>query len=141
MTPTLTEAMGTEPFWLRSWLFVLCGTNLAALLFVFGRETGRWRVRLEPLAILASFFAAGLLMNFIYAQVGYTRLLGLAHLVFWTPAWLWILSRRRAIGTASLFGKYVHGYLAVAGISLAIDAVDLARYLLGEHADILHRWG
>ncbi len=140
MPETLGAAIATEPVWLQSWVFILGGAHLAGLAFVVGRDTGRWRVRLEPIAILASFLVAGALMGWLYGQVGYVRLLGLAHLVGWTPAFAWLLSRRRAIGTASLFGKYVHGYLIIAGTSLAIDAVDVIRYLLGD-GQLLHRWG
>jgi hypothetical protein len=140
MPPTLGDAIATEPLWLRSWLFVLVTVNLAALLFVVGREGGRWRVRLEPIAILASFLVAGVFMGWLYEQVGYVRLLGLAHLLFWGPVWVWILLRRTAIGTGSWFGRYVHAYLVVAGISLAIDTVDVVRHLLGD-GELLNRWG
>jgi len=139
MPATLNEAIATEPVWLQVWVMALVVTNLAALLFVVHREQGRWRVRAEPVAILVSFVAAGLFMGWLYGQVGYVRLLGLAHLVFWGPVWGWILSRRRAIGGETLFGKYIHVYLAVAGLSLLIDAVDVIRYLLGDGA-LLHRW-
>ena len=116
---SLTGAMATEPLGIRVWLGVLVFTHLGALLFVVGRSAGRWQVRVEPIAILVSFFAAATLMNWLYAQTGYTRLLGLAHLVFWTPVWVWILRRRRpAIDTGTLFGKYVRVYLVVAGTSL-----------------------
>lgn len=138
--PTLNEAIATEPLWLQGWVFLLVAVNLAALLFVVAREDGRWRVRLEPIAILASFLAAGAFMGWLYEQVGYVRLLGLAHLLFWGPVWVWILTRRAAIGTGSWFGKYVYAYLVVAGISLAIDAVDVVRHLLGD-GDLLNRWG
>ena len=67
------------------------------------------------------------------------RLLGLAHLVFWAPAWAWIASRRKAIGTADVFGKYVHVYLAIADASLVIDLVDVVRYLVGD-GELLNRW-
>ena len=137
---TLNDAIATEPFWLQGWVFLLVAVNLAALLFVVGRESGRWRIRLEPIAILASFLASGAFMGWLYEQVGYVRLLGLAHLLFWAPVWGWILTRRQAIGTASWFAKYVHAYLIVAGISLAIDAVDVVRHLLGD-SELLHRWG
>lgn len=139
MPPTLGEAIATEPLWLQSWLFVLVATHAVALLFVVGRERGRWRVRLEPIAILVSFLAAGAFMNWLYAQVGYVRLLGLAHLLFWGPVWVWILLRRREVGSGSLFGKYLVVYLVIAGISLAIDAVDVVRHLLGD-GELLHRW-
>jgi hypothetical protein len=140
MPPTLADAIATEPLWLRSWLFLLLTVNLAALLFVVGREGDRWRVRWEAIAILASFLAAGVFMGWLYDRVGYVRLLGLAHLLFWGPVWAWIFVRRPAIGTGSWFGKYVHAYLVVAGISLAIDAVDVVRHLMGD-GELLHRWG
>lgn len=135
----LNEAIATEPIWLQAWVMVLVAANLAALLFVVGRREGRWQVRPEPIAIVVSFVAAGLFMGWLYAQVGYVRLLGVAHLVFWGPVWAWILSRRRAIGTGSLFGKYIHLYLVVAGASLLIDAIDVIRHLLGD-GELLHRW-
>jgi hypothetical protein len=139
MPETLNAAMATEPFWLKSWLFVLVGVHFASLLFFVHRADARWKLRPEPIAVFASFLLAGLLMNWIYAQVGYVRLLGLAHLVAWTPAYVWVLTRRRAIGSDSWFGRWVHAYLAVAGISLAIDAIDVVRHLLGDGA-LLHRW-
>jgi len=141
MPPTLNDAMATEPLWLQAWIMVLVVANLAAVLFVVRRrETGGLGLRVEPIAIVLSFLAAGSFMGWLYEQVGYVRLLGLAHLVFWGPVWGWILSRRRAIGTASLFGRYVHVYLAIAGVSLLIDAIDVVRYLVGD-GELLHRWG
>ncbi len=132
MPPTLGDAIAAEPFWLLAWLGVLGVTNLLAVLFVATRTAGRWRVRAEPLAILAAFVAAGLLMEWLYAQVGYVRLLGLAHLVFWGPVWAWLVTRRASIGTGTWFGRYIHLYLVVAGVSIVIDAVDVIRHLLGD---------
>jgi hypothetical protein len=139
MPANLGDAIATEPVWLQTWVMVLVVANLAALLFVIGRREGRMLVRPEPIAIVASFLAAGAFMNWLYAQVGYVRLLGLAHLVFWGPVWAWILSRRRAIGTDTFFGKYVQLYLVIAGVSLLIDAIDVIRHLLGD-GELLHRW-
>ena len=139
MPETLELAMATEPAWLRAWIGVLVVSNLAAVLFIVKREDGRFGVRPEPIAIVVSFLAAGAFMGWLYDQLGYVRLLGLAHLVFWGPVWVWVLIRQREIGQASLFGKYLLLYLAVAGLSLAIDAIDVARYLVGDGA-LLHRW-
>jgi len=73
-----------------------------------------------------------MLMNWLYDQYGYVRLLGLAHLVFWTPVYGWILMKRRDIADpASAFGKYLIVYLVVDGISLAVDALDVVRYFTG----------
>jgi len=140
MPPSLDAALATEPLWLQAWVLLLVVTHLAALLFVVRRRPqGGLAVRTEPIAIVLSFLAAGLFMGWLYEQVGYVRLLGLPHLVFWTPVWVWMLRRRRALGARTLFGKYVHAYLVVAGLSLVIDLVDVARYLVGD-GQLLHRW-
>ena len=77
----LNAAIATEPAWLQGWVAVLVIVNLASILFVVWRDAGRWRVRLEPIAILVSFFVAAAFMGWL-EQFGYVRLLGLAHLVF-----------------------------------------------------------
>jgi len=129
---SLMEAMGTEPLWLQAWVGVLMAVNLAAVLFVAGRGQDGWKVRWEPVAILVSFFGAALAMDALYAAVGYVRLLGLAHLVFWGPVWGWILWHRTQSPPRNAFGIYLHVYLVIAGISLVIDALDVVRYLLGD---------
>ncbi len=139
MPQTLSEAIATEPAWLQAWVLTLVLTHLIAIAFVVTREQGAWRMRPEPLAIIASFICAGVFMSWLYGVVGYVRLLGVAHLVFWTPALVWVFLRRRAVGTQSVFAKYLLAYLVIAGISLVIDVVDVVRYLIGD-GDLLNRW-
>lgn len=137
---TLNEAMATEPIWLQGWVMTLVVVNLVSLLFVVTRrEGGGLGIRTESVAIITAFLLAAALMGQIYEQVGYVRLLGLAHLVCWGPVWAWLLDRRRAIGTTSAFGKYIHVYLTVAGASLAIDLLDVVRYAIGD-GELLNRW-
>jgi len=136
---SLGEALATEPLWLKAWLGVLGGSLMLALAFVAHRADERWRVRREPIAVLLSLVAAAVLMEWLYGQVGYVRLLGVAHLVCWTPVYLWILSRRGSIPSGSLFSKWIALYLVVVTISLVIDLVDVIRYLAGD-GQLLHRW-
>ncbi len=126
MPPSLDAAIATEPLLLHLWLFLLGAVFMATLLFVVGRDQGRWLVRLEPVAIVGSGVAAWIMMNWLYSQVGYVRLLGLAHLVCWTPAYVWIARRRLSIGTASLFGKYIVVYLVIVGISPGCRRVSIS---------------
>ncbi len=140
MPPTLGEAIATEPMWLQTWVGVLGIVQLVGLVFVVGRADGRWQVRPEPIVMLASLIAAATLMEWLYGQVGYVRLLGLAHIVCWTPVYVWFLRRRRLVGTRSMFGRWINAYLVIVGISLVIDFVDVTRHLLGD-GELLHRWG
>ena len=139
MPATLGDAIGTEPAWLQAWVLILGAVHIAAVAFVVGRDRGRWVIRPEPIAVVASLIAAALFMTWLYSQVGYVRLLGLAHLVCWTPVYLWILARRRTIRGRTLFAKWIYAYLSIAGVSLVIDAVDVIRHLVGD-GELLHRW-
>ena len=129
---TLNEAIGAGPAWLRGWVGLLIASHVGALAFVVWRDDQGFHFRAECVAIFASFIAAAVFMGWLHDNHGYVRLLGLAHLVFWTPVYLWMLSKRSDIGTASWYGRYVHAYLAIAGLSLVIDLIDVIRYALGD---------
>jgi len=130
--PSLGEAIFTQPLWLQGWVMLLMAANLAAILFIVGRDNGKWLFRKESLAIVVSFMAAGMIMEWMYAKLGYVRLLGLAHLIAWTPVYAYILSRRKQLGMSGWYGKYIYFYLIIAGISLLVDALDVVRYLMGD---------
>jgi asparagine N-glycosylation enzyme membrane subunit Stt3 len=132
MPPDLNAAIATEPLWLQGWIMLLVLANAGAVFFVVTRQDGRLRPRWEAIAIVAGFAAAGVFMTWLYDVVGYVRLLGLAHLLFWTPAYAWVLSRFLRGGLTPAFRHYAVFYLAIAGASLVVDVVDVARYLLGD---------
>lgn len=140
MPPTLADAIATEPLWLKVWVTFLGVVQVVGVVFVAHREHGRWRLRPEPFVVLASLAAAAAFMEWLYAQVGYVRLLGLGHLVCWTPVYVWMLSRRRDLVGGTWFGRWVIAYLVVVGLSLAIDLIDVVRHLLGD-GELLYRWG
>lgn len=136
--PTLGEAvMATQPAWLIGYLFLLSAANLGAALFIAKQTENGWRPRYEALAIIVAFLLAGQFMDYLYAQYGYVRLLGLAHIVFWTPVYAWIFMHRKDYDATPYFAKYVLFYLVMAGISLTIDLIDVARYLLGETGSMI----
>jgi len=131
---TLNDGIFGGPLWLQAWVLLLVVTNLAAVAFIVRREEGRPAVRALPIGILLSFFLAAAFMDWIFGRVGFVRLLGLAHLVCWGPVYAWAWSRRAEIGTDTAYGKYIHAYLLIAGISLVIDVTDVLRYLAGDGA-------
>ena len=132
MPADLSAAIALQPAWLQTWVMVLVIVNLAAALFLVARRDGKFSVRVEALAILVSFFAAGAAMGWLYEQLGYVRLLGLPHLVFWLPVYAWLVVKFRRNEFTPPFKHYLLLYFLVAGISLVLDFVDVFRYLLGE---------
>lgn len=80
---------------------------------------------------------AGLMIGFmimwgIYVKKGFVRLLGLGHLIGWTPLMIWyakVISEGKAEG---VFEYWLMAVLVVNGISLVIDFVDVVRYSMGD---------
>jgi|TARA_Y100000310_G_scaffold321390_1_gene378959 hypothetical protein len=136
----LEEAIASEPTWLLLWLAVLAGSHTISILFVVYKHDDGWGFRWEPLAIIGSLLIADMIMQSMFHEYGYVRLLGLAHLIGWAPIYAWMVYQRKIIGFASLWGKYVHWYLVIAGISLFIDGVDVIRYLVGDDGNLYLRW-
>ncbi len=128
----LGAAIATQPMWLQVWVMILTVVNLSAIFFAGKKQNGKLRVRIEALAIVFSFIAAGMLMSWLYNKVGFVRLLGLPHLIFWLPVYIWLLIKFRRNEFSFPFKQYLVVYFVIAGISLIIDIVDVTRYLLGD---------
>jgi hypothetical protein len=118
----ISEILG-EPWWLLAWIAWLGLVNLAGVLFLSEVEA-RWT--------LAAFFASAVAMSMLYELTGYNRLLGLAHVLFWTPLVIYLYARLRNLVGPPLFEGCVRLLLASLGVSLVIDYVDVLRYLLGD---------
>ena len=93
----LNEAIFSEPLRLQVWVMLLVIANIAAIPFVLAKEKGAWKVRSECVAIIVSFVIAVILMDWMYNSFGYGRLLGVAHLVAWTPAFVYVLECRKKL--------------------------------------------
>lgn len=115
------------PAWVGAWVNFMGIVFLLAIPFSFARVEARW-----ALAVMALTFPA---MMGLYSLVGFVRLLGLVHVVLWTPfaVYLW---RRRAHWRIreTLAGKWIAVLFATIVVSLAFDYTDVVRYLLGERS-------
>jgi len=120
---TLTEEIMSQPLWLQAWIGWMGLVNVTAIIFL-RRVEARW--------VAAAMIVAFPLMTWLHAQYGYQRILGLAHVVAWTPLLVYLWSRRAQWDIASLSGKWIAVLFATNLTSLVIDYVDVARYLTGE---------
>lgn len=129
---TLSESIQTLPDAIRIWVLWLSVAMVAtpAILLVW-RETRR-----DGLVVLLSTVAVVVLMQLLYAQLGFVRLLGLPHLVVWTPLAIYLVIRlRRGMGPR-LPRLATLVFLASIGVSLAFDYADVIRYAAGERGPI-----
>jgi hypothetical protein len=104
-----------------AWLVIL---NLGAVVFVWNRVEARW--------VLAAMIVNMPFMNMLFYYFGYTRILGLSHIIFWTPVLVYLWRRRKDIQIKTPFGIYIRVLFISNFISLVIDYSDTIRYLLGD---------
>lgn len=111
--------------WVYRWVNFMGLVIMLAVVFVFTRLEARWTLVAMALTVPA--------MLWLYNQVGYQRILGLPHVMFWTPLVVWLWMRRDKWRVKeTLGGKWVLVLFTVMVISLVMDYADVARYLMGE---------
>ena len=126
---SLGEAIAQQPLWLQIWVYWMVITNLAGILFVRGRVEARW--------VVGAFLVNGVFMSWLNDTQGFTRLLGLSHVIFWTPLAVYLVRHLPSIEARTPFGMWIRVLLITIAVSLVIDYIDVARYLLGERAPLL----
>lgn len=125
---TLEEAIALQPQWVRLWLNVLLvGAFVLPLALLVWRQT-----RLAALLTVASSVAAGFGVTWLYGQLGYVKLLGLPHILLWTPLMIYLVALLRRPGLPRAPRLILAAVTATIAVSLAFDYVDSARYLMGE---------
>ena len=130
---TLEEALAQQPQWVQLWVnwmgFVLIGSFVVLL---FSKATRR-----DAFILLAANLPNFFFMQWLHGQLGYVRLLGLPHLIFWTPLVIYFLWRLRDPAITAPFRQVIWLLLATMIISLGFDYADVVRYLLGEREPLV----
>ena len=127
---TFNEAMALQPTWVQLWLNILfLGAFVLPLALVIWRET-----RVAGIVTVLASVAAAVSINAMYAQMGYVKLLGLPHLIFWGPVVvdLWRVQGKDHVRTWPRRSIWV--IVTLICLSLVLDVVDVARWLLGERS-------
>ena len=124
-----TEMTTNSPTWVLVWVNVTVAVLALSIAFSFGYREARWILLGVTLGMLGTIGA--------YALFGFTRLLGLGHILFWTPTLIYIVTVRGwKTYHKTLFSRWLILAAIIIGISLAFDVVDLLRWILGERAPI-----
>ncbi|MDH3253365.1 MAG: hypothetical protein OEM62_00065 [Acidobacteriota bacterium] len=112
-----------EPLFLQIWVFWLIVINTACIFFLRQVEA-RW--------VLVAWVGNILFMTALFELNGFNRLLSLSHVVSWTPLVIYLHRRRDSLSGERLFDGWVRTLFVTNLISLAIDYVEIVRYLLGD---------
>lgn len=120
------KGMMKLPMGWKLWNMAVVAHNMIVPLFYSGR--------LEAQAVFVTLLASMGLMTLITARTGFTRLLGIGH-ILWVPLLLWLWTRISQIPADDFFGIWIRSLMTVNAISLVIDAVDVSRYMAGDRRD------
>jgi hypothetical protein len=110
----------------KLWMLVLVAANAVAPLFFLQR--------IEARIVLAAMFGGAMLMSLLTARFGFTRILGLGH-VLWIPLIGWLAFRLGQIPADDAFGMWVRGVMVINALSLVIDGADVLRYAAGDRKE------
>ena len=76
-------------------------------------------------------------MQWLYGEVGYVKLLGLPHIIFWTPLMVYLIAKIVRGEVPVWPQRIMTAIVIIIGISLLFDYVDVARYVFGERASLI----
>jgi len=129
---SLQEAIALQPQWVQIWLnWLLFGAFiLPASLLIWRRSRVAGLVTL----ICSGLGAAGVM--WLYGQMGYVKLLGVAHVVVWTPLIFFLLSQTQRAGMPGIARGILYVVIATITVSLLFDYADLLRYALGDRTPL-----
>jgi hypothetical protein len=116
------------PIAVRLWLLFLMTVNLVVPVIYLHRSEAR--------VTLLVFFASFLLMLLITHTSGFTRLLGMGH-VLWIPLGLYLINRLDVIPAGDAYGTWVRSVIVLNSISLVLDIFDVMRFVRGERSEII----
>ena len=116
----------------RLWLLALVTGNLVFPLFFLER--------LEAQVVVGTVVISMMLMTGLTALAGFTRIIGLGHIV-WVPMLIWLWVRLAEIPANDVFGIWVRALMALNAISVALDAVDVGRYISGDREEVVQGLG
>ena len=126
---SLAEAITMAPLWVQYWLIWMQVAIIGSfLVLLFYRGT-----RKDALFIFLSTVAAIIIVEILYAQLGYVRLLGLAH-IFWIPLVIYFTGRLHRTDMPVPARVAMAVFTLTATLSLVFDVSDVIRYALGERA-------
>ena len=112
----------------RVWFWLLPGINLLAPLFFLGQPES-W------ITLTASLLAAVIIVS-LHRRLGWVRLLGIGHFP-WVGLVPWLVFRYATTSPEGIFGIWMLAVILIDSTSLAIDFVDVFRYVAGDRSPLV----
>ena len=122
-------ASGPQTAWLYWMSFAIIVTPLV---LIFSKAT-----RLDAVIVFLTNLAMLVSMGWVYEQMGYVRLMGIVHVILWTPLLIYLFLRAKNGEMPLLCRLVMWMFAATLAVSLVFDYTDVVRYLLGERDSMI----
>jgi hypothetical protein len=128
------EAMFTlASGWMIVWLYWMSFAIIVTpLVLIFSKAT-----RLDAVIVFLTNLAMFVGMGWIYELMGYVRLMGIVHVILWTPLFIYLVLRAKKGEMPLLCRLAIWMFAATLAVSLVFDYTDVVRYLLGERESMI----
>ena len=128
------EAMFTlASGWMIVWLYWMSFAIIVTpTVLIFSKAT-----RLDAVIVFLTNLAMVVGMAWIYEQMGYVRMMGIVHVILWTPLFIYLFLRAKKGEMPLLCRLAIWMFVATLAVSLVFDYTDVARYLLGERDSMI----
>jgi len=119
------QDVDAAPQWVQLWLLFMGVVLALSIPFAAKCAEARWALLVMALSAPA--------MITLHHMVGYVRLLGIVHVVLWTPFVIYLWGRRAQWRVRdSLSGKWIVLLFSTMIVSLVFDYADVVRWILGD---------
>ena len=116
------------PLGVKVWLLALMAANMVVPLFFISTR--------EAQIVILTLLASMMLMTALTARSGFTRLLGLGH-ILWIPLLVYLWRSLQGYPFDTGMGLWLRVLVVLNTVSLGIDTVDVVRYLRGDRGKIV----
>ncbi|WP_037310876.1 hypothetical protein [Ruegeria halocynthiae] len=121
-----------QPQWVQIWMNILMvGAFILPITLLIWRQT-----RVVAVICILGGVLAGIGVMLIFTQMGFVRLMGLGHVLVWTPLALYLWKQQSRPEVPMPPKWIIRAVLLTIAISLAFDYVDVIRYLLGDRTPV-----
>ena len=115
-----------SPVGVQLWLIVLMAFNLLVPLFYLSTR--------EAQIVIITFLLSAMLMVVLTGVSGFSRLLGLGH-ILWLPLIIFLITRLNQIPANDFFGFWIRALIVLNALSLILDTIDVVRYVAGDREE------
>jgi hypothetical protein len=130
---TFEQAIATQPVWIFWWLnWMLVGVFAPPLVLLIWQQS-----RMAAVISIIANVAAGLGVVWIFNQLGYVKLMGITHVLLWTPLAIYLFKQIKRPDMPKWPRLIIGVMFATIMVSLAFDYVDVLRYILGERSPLV----